>query len=568
MPGLWVNEVNGVLSLWRSPLDRVALAEAKALSDRQARCSISEYEDFSQMTVYNYEYYINQPSATNESALAAMLGFMSPSSQGAVGGAAFIQQATYIVANRTFFPFSVPDQCNIFSSGTGGSGSSHFYHFNVGVTGTATETFLNCVGSAYTTGGTYFQWLAFLWSRPHPTSTDTCIMAGTGNCCAIRCTFTDCPTAFNAQAPGCALKQCTIDYESGPNGATAVIIASSQCAILGPGELEQTPPNNMGAPQSCTCISVQGGADHTVIADTHISDWTTGIDFSQSGGSTNTYIRNCEVQSYITALNIEVGSDAPITGVKVTSTLLARANYSADSKNASPVVLIAPGSHGNSSLSDITLIDCTVYNMGNALSPYVLTGQHGLQIIGGTNIKIIGGTYSNNSPAGGAGIAITGACGNVQIIGVNLQPSYYNGTGPSMTQSQLFGLLVTSNPAESSIVLVSGCDMRGYIAALGGAPVSTSEITAGLYIYDCLGYNDQNTPLNDLTIPTSPTNAATCLSPYFGPSIITFTNGSPVTLNVFGQSLSLSFGVVFLPSPYDLFSFPDGTPTGFSWYGK
>jgi hypothetical protein len=407
--------------------------------------------------------------------------------------------------------------------------------------------------------------LAFRWDGAS-NNDDTCIWAATGNCCAIRCTFTDCPVAFNAQAPACALKQCTIDYGSGPKDATAVVIASSQCAVLGPGEFEQQPPGE-GGPKSCTCISVQSGADHAVIADTHISDWTTGIDFSQGGGSTNTYIRNCEIQSYVVALNIQVGSDgAPITGVKVTGTLLARTNDSYKSGSSSPVVLIDPGSSGeNTQLTDITLTGCTVYNMGDAST---LTAQYGLQIVGGTNIKIIGGTYSNNSPypTGGAGIAITGACGDVQIIGANLQPSYDNGTSGSTTQSQQFGLLVTSNPANTSIVLVSGCDMRDYTAT-DSAPVSTSGVTKGLYIYDCLGYNDQNTELNDNMAPTSATNAATCSTPYFGPSVITFTNASPVTLNVFGQSLTLSFGVVFLPSPYDNFYF-SSAPNGFSWYGK
>jgi hypothetical protein len=110
--------------------------------------------------------------------------------------------------------------------------------------------------------------------------------------------------------------------------------------------------------------------------------------------------------------------------------------------------------------------------------------------------------------------------------------------------------------------------MRGYTTT-GSAPVSTSGVTSGLYIYDCLGYNDQSTPLDGPTAPTSPTNAATCSTPYFGASIITFTNASPVTLNVFGQHLSLSFGVVFLPSPYDSFWFSSPTPpSGFSWYGK
>ena len=554
------------LSFWRRPLDDVALRQAHLLSERQARCSIGFAEDFSAMTVYNYGYYYTNASNNADSALSNMFMAMNPSSQGAIGGVAFIPQQSFTV-HASSGGFAVPDQCNIIASGGGGSDSaSAFFHFIVDFSTGA--TFLSCAG-AYTTGGKYFHGLAFQginWGSAGA----TCISAVTANCRGLQCTFTNCPRAFSAQASCCTLERCTIAYlsPSAPNGATAVVIASSQCAILGPGEFFQTPPHSgMGGhgPQSCTCVSVQGGADHALIADIHISDWTTGVDLSQGGGSTYTHIRNCEIQSYITALSIKINGDgAPITSVKVTSSTLARTNYSADSNDPSPVVLIDPDGFGNSALSDITLTNCTVFNMGDASSSY-LTGQHGLKIVGGTNIKILGGTYSNNSPNGGAGVAITGACGDVQIIGVNLQPMYDDGTSGSTPQNQQFALLVSANPTGT--VLVSGCDLRGYAPA---PPVSISGVMSNLFIYDCLGYNDQTTPLNGSTPPVSNTNsAATCSTPYFGPSIITFWNASPVMLNVFGLTLTLSFGVVFLPSPYDVFYFSGTTlPTNFSWYGK
>jgi hypothetical protein len=391
MPRPEAVEVNEILSLWRSPLDKVALAKAEALADRQPCCSIGLDENFSAMTVYNYGFYVSQSGATPETALIAMLAAMDPNSQGAIGGVAFIPQQTFTMDDASFFPFSVPDQCNIFSSGTGGSGGSPpYYHFLIEVTDGV--TFLSCSGSTYTTGGTYFHGLAFRWDGSSNVG-DTCILAATGNCCAIRCTFTDCPQAFYAQAPGCALKQCTINYRSTPDGATAVVIASSQCAILGPGEFQQQPPfPGGGGPQNCTCISMQGGADHTVIADTHVSEWWTGVDFSQGGGSTNTHIRNCQLQCYVSPLNIQLNSaGGPIVGVKVTGSTLTRTNESGDSGNPAPVVLIDPNGNGNGLLSDITLLGRTVWNTGDASA---LTGQHGLKIIGGTNIKIIGGRSS------------------------------------------------------------------------------------------------------------------------------------------------------------------------------
>jgi hypothetical protein len=503
--------------------------------------------------------------------LTNMLSAMNPSSQGYIGGVAFIQQRTNNVTTIPSVGYSVPDQCNIFASGTGGSNDNAHsdYHFIIGVVA-AGLTFLSCASSAYTTGGVYFQGIAFQWSAlSGSTYNDAiCISATVNNCTAIRCTFTDCPTAFYAQAPACTLKECTIFYHKGmPPNAVAVTIASSQCAVIGPGELEQDSPGAKNGPASCTCISIQDGADHALVTDTHISDWSYGIDFSKGGGSTNTQIRNCESQSYITAINIVNSDGVAISGVKVTSCMLSRSNDSYMSEMATPVVRIDPGSHGNDAISDVTLLDCTVYMMGNANYSY-MAGQHGLEIMGGTNIKVLGGTYSNNNPASGAGIAITGTCGDVQIIGANLQPSYANGTSGSTTQCQAYGLLVTSNPAPNMTILVRDCDMRGYDPMLpcGTSPVYTSDVTRGLYVYDCLGYNDQNAPLTATSL-TSPSMAATCSTPYFGPSIITFTNSSPVTLNVDGYVVTLSFGVVFLASPYDSFFF-NTAPHGFTWFGK
>jgi hypothetical protein len=196
-----------------------------------------------------------------------------------------------------------------------------------------------------------------------------------------------------------------------PAGATAVVIASSQCAVLGPSEFLQS-EISAGGPMACTCISVQDGADHTVIADMHIANWTTGVDFSQPGGAANTHIRNCEIQCYFTALNIEVGSDEPVTGVKVTSTLLTRGNDSGGSGSSSPVVLIDPGGYGNSLLSDITLTGCTAYNSGDPAGVLV------------SNCDMTG--YGSASP-----VRVTGFPARLRITGC---PGY-NNSNTSLTAS-------------------------------------------------------------------------------------------------------------------------------------
>ena len=43
-----------ILSLWRSPLDRVAVKEAEVLRGRQPSCTIGYGEDFSAMTEIEY----------------------------------------------------------------------------------------------------------------------------------------------------------------------------------------------------------------------------------------------------------------------------------------------------------------------------------------------------------------------------------------------------------------------------------------------------------------------------------------------------------------------------------
>jgi hypothetical protein len=547
--------VSEILSLWRFPLDQVALSTAKSLARQQPSCSIGFGEDFSAMTIFNYGYYLSQAGASPDSALTAMFAAMSPGPF-AAGGLAFIPQQYPGQVHSSVAGFAVPDQCNIIGSGGGGSAGKDetpFYHFQINYSDG--PTFLSCTGG-YTTGGKYFRSLAFFGTSA-TSANDTCIYAGTGNCRAVNCTFTDIPTAFNAQGDGCALEQCTIYYHgiSGTETAPvkAVIIAGAQCAVLGPGEFLQ--PGG-GSPAYCTAVSIEGAA-HAVIANIHLSDWNIGVDFSQSPGAQDTQIRSCELQSWQSALNIQLPA-GPITqttsGVKATGCLLAKQS---DTTTTNPVVLIDPQlstGNDNSQLSDVTLLDCTVINYAPSSSAI----QHGLEIAGGTNIKIIGGTYSNN---GGAGIAITGPCGEVQIIGASFEPTYF--WAPNLN-NQSYGLLVSGNPTGT--VYVSDCDLSGYTGP-GQQAVEVTGTPQELLIYNCPGYNDQNMGLNGGAAPTSSINAATCSTPYYGPSVFVFSNSTAVSLYVFGQTITASFGIIFLPSPYDSFYF-SVAPSTFSWLGK
>lgn len=548
------------LSIWRSPLDRVSLGAAIVLAEAQPRCVISG-EDLSATTIYNYPYYIaNSTSDTNEEGLADMFAAIAAANPyGGTGGTAFIPQTNFPINLAVESSFPVPDQCTVFGSGTGGSNSAgsmtSFFHF--ALSGTGAKTFLSCTGD-YTTGGRYFRGLAFRWENADNAEA-TCILAAAGNCRAVDCTFTNVPLAFNAQGPECWLEQCTIYYASGPKDTKAVILAGLHCGVRGPGAIFQLGVNQNGK-KGCTGISVESTADHAVIKEIHLSDWSIGVDFQYSSGVSATELTNCEIQCLVTALNISLeNGSGPTTGVKVTSCLLAKSNYSSEyDPTGGAVVLIDPSGKDYDLLSDITLLDCTVVNLDSTADFFV--PQHGLEIAGGTNIKVIGGTYSNNGVNGGAGIAITGPCGDIEIVGVNLNPSYPP-AGLSANDQQ-YGVYISST--STGVILISACDLTGGYAA--GDAINVAVPPSKLLVYNCPGYNDLNTPLNSGGSPTTPTSASNCSTPYYGPSIFMFTNPGPVTLYIYGQTLQLSFGVIFLSSPYDEFHFATH-PMTFAWLG-
>lgn len=556
--------MSDILSLWRLPLDKVALREAQALFDRQPRCtSIGYGEDFSQMTVYNFGYYVENYSPL-ETALGQMFEAIATGEYTSTGGGlAFIPQQSFPVVADSFY---VPDQCVMVGSGGGGlsgsEGEPSFYHFVVTpFSSEEPSTFLECTANNPTSGGIYLRSLAFQWGMTAQAG-DTCIHAAVPNCRVINCTFTDCPRAFNAVSLGCGMEQCTINYTvpstQGPNGATAVTLSGPQGSVVGPGQFSQLSQASGGA-TGCTCIAVNGPAEHVIVADMQIYEWAFGIDFSQSPGSISTQIRNCEIVCWQTALNILLPANAGgsiTTNIKVTSCTLTKAS---DSTDGNPIVKIdaavAAGYNTNGQLNDITLTDCSVYS----LSTNPPTAQYGLEIVSGQNIKIIGGTYSNNT---GAGIAITGAVGDVQIIGANLQPNY---PGAPNTYSQLYGLLVQGSPAGR--ILVTGCDMAGYRTP--GSAVAVIGGVHELLITNCVGYNDQNTALVATSAQlTSGIGAAGLSNPYYGPSVFVFTNAMPLQVKVFGQTLAMSFGIIYLPSPYDSIQFLPAAPTSFSWTGR
>jgi len=566
-----------ILSLWRSPLDKVALSEAQALSDRQPRGSTFG-EDFSPLTIYNYGYYVTNATGHDpNTALTNMFQAMSsPASlpysiPAGVGGTAFIPQGSFQVTASSS-GFSVPDQCNVIGSGGGGpstgGGASNFFHFIVSPPAgeTAPSTFLNC-DFAHTCGGKFFRNLAFEWGTT--TYADICISTASGNAWntrAINCTFTNCPVAFNASGLSCGMEQCTVQYNTGPagNGPTgsgafaSVVLGGSQCYIAGPGEYLQptqagiTPPSTNPPTDTC-CISFQSGLEHGIVSDLHISHFSYGITYGINSHNTifHCVITNVEFSVFNTCVYMQPSdSHGTIYDQKYIGCVFSLEN---DSTQTSSLVYV---SAIGGSVNDVQFVGCTTYQgLG-----------HGYEFKSGSNIQIVGGTSSGNGPSGGAGIAITGNASPCTFIGVNLDASYPDA---SNVQSQNYAFVCSGNPTKA--VLLDGCPMLGYSTS----PVSITGSPADLIITNCPGYND----LNTVIAPTAPLSTVTAASAslitggtnYYGPSLLIFTNGaSPVTFTMNSVASTVpanAFVVMYLPSPNDEFLF-SSAPAHFTWLGK
>ncbi len=578
-----------ILSIWRSPLDKVAISEAERLSSRQPNCSIVFSTDFELMTMYNYGSFVGNYghiASWNTSKLAIMFSTMNTGqTSGGIGGMAFIPQYNFPV-NASSSGLMVPDQCNIVGSGGGGPGESSapdFFHFTIAPpTGaTAPSYFFYCADATgppaigHTCGGKYFRSLAFEWATT--SYADVCIYAGTWNCRAVKCTFTNCPVAFKAVGESSGLEQCTIQYSgalngSGPSGTNAfaaVSLSASQCFAVGPSEFLQPSQQGGGAPTDTCCISFESGLEHGIVRDMHISHWSYGITYgiSSTGNINHCMVSNVEFATFGssygggTCVHMVPSSttQGKIYDQKYTSCAFSLGD---SSTNTNPLVYIDTNTQGNDTVNDIQFIGCDAFQgLG-----------HGYQINGGSNIQIIGGTSAGNGPSGGAGIAITGACGGCSFIGVNLN-TQYPGSG---LQSQKYAFLCSASPNKP--ILLDGCFMEGYS---GSGPVEVTGSPTSLLIINCPGYNDLSTSILSGTthLPisgaVSASNASTITggTNYYGPSLVIFTNNSnslglSFTINGVSQTVPANaFVTCYLASPYDTIQFGH-TLTAFAWVGK
>ena len=463
--------------------------------------------------------------------------------------------------------FTCPVGMNMVGSGTGGRASGSpappsSYHFNVAGDG----TLFNCAGG-HTSGGQYFSSLGISFSSA-TLATTTAIYAGTWNAIAEDCTFTNVPIAFNAQGLSSGLKGCTISYESGINGVgpggagafAAVNLGGPQSFFVGPGEIEQKSQAD-GGPSGTVCIAITSGAEHAVIADLHISHWSYGISYNFGGSTVNAHITNVEFACWNTAVYMQPASSiGTIAGDVYTGCSFLMGN---ESNEASDNVYIDTNGGANNNVTDINFNGCTSYQ----------AGQHGYNISTGSNIQITGGTSSGNGLyATGAGVAITGNCGDVTVTGVNLNAKY-PGSPSYPNQAQAYAFLCSGSPSAS--IRLDGCDMSsGY----SGSPIDVSGTPTNLVITNCPGYNDQLTAINTISnVPSGSGQYAANQGSsggvnYYGPSRVTLVNGSggAASLHLAGGPFSIpanGFASFYLANPYEPWYIASGTLATLAWIG-
>jgi hypothetical protein len=229
------------------------------------------------------------------------------------------------------------------------------------------------------------------------------------------CGFDNCPQAFAAGSSGsatfCGLVCCTI-FQTGYPGSTQVWLSGPECFTIDC-NIYQTPMPTHDGPTGCTGILVGNGAVACQISGCHLADFSTGITIGGGDYAQFTKISDCEINC-ATALNIVPPTNAGlIYGVYVSDCSFAMIQgYTAPSPTSGAYIDTNGG--GNTNVEGIFFVNCLAYGYQNA----------GLQVDRGQAVTVIGGKYSSNgtgpaSTGDGAGIAITGTCNQVRIVGAD-----------------------------------------------------------------------------------------------------------------------------------------------------
>ena len=153
-------------------------------------------------------------------------------------------------------------------------------------------------------------------------------------------------------------------------------------------------------------------------------------------------------------------------------------------------------------------------------------GLYGLQLDGGQNLQVIGGTFGSN---GTAGLALTGSspanyAGAITITDVDLQPEFEGGS------PQTYGIYVPTGVTINVPILVKGCTLTGY--GNWWQAISVLGTLTNFKVEDCPGYTDVTAAVATGASVTSGTafNGTTIGShPYFGKTRLQFTYTGTIT---------------------------------------
>jgi hypothetical protein len=315
------------------------------------------------------------------------------------------------------------------------------------------------------------------------------VVGGSNSVNLLRVTFVNCPiSAWFENSLGCTMVNCNtysalnagIGLQLGSFDNDPVTLQSAiETFVSGC----QFYCNNLN---SGVAVQIYG-CEHLRMINTRITGYQQGIVIIAGEQETDTaanvrhlYFGNVSCYPYSTsatagaAVVIQSGSStAPVTEV-----WFAQCEFSPGTVDYTGAgIVIQPGTTGP--INQIRFVDC--YSC--------LWAGPGMNIMGGTNIEILGGYYSCNGTVTGAepysqsGIAITGAASGLRIIGAACNNSVYNlnATPPGFAPAtQVYGVFVGYG---ASGVRIFGCDLTGYtLTGTAGVHITGSTTAPRMFL--------------------------------------------------------------------------------------
>lgn len=526
-------------------------------------------------TVYNGVDFGMLPGSTSDSGPALQKAIDAAITGG--GGTVFIPAGTYTIATGISHTALTGDDVGLIIAGISGGTELHF----TGSGSLFTFSSFSTMGN-----GIRFQNLRISYSSAAATGAAISI-ASSQNVTCREVFFHNCPQAFSADAGSlqCGLIDCTIVYELVPTTSrTMVSLAGSQDFVRGCVIRQHSAATN------CYAIKISSN-DGMFIDNNHISDFDYGLLITE--GTEDSFIANSLFNVNVCGVLFKPGDNTgKINNIVFSNCVFAETLGGGTGNAGNSGVIIDTNGGDDTNVAGIVFSNCIAYGWGGA----------GIEIDRGQNIVISGGHYSSNgqatsSPNLQAGIAVCG--GNLVTIagadcsGIN---EFWSHKATGSKKTQITGIAISNNVESVANVLVDCCNVQGnqthgVLVAQSStftintvlirnsnvgsgnyssfsAAVSVSGTVSNIQVTNCAGYNDQNAALNGGSAPTSATTAATCSTPYFGPSIFSYATNTAVTVTLFSVTVPAALsGVYFLPSATDSLRF-SSAPLVFQWLGK